>query len=519
MTARAAATTILRQSMRTPLPLLVWFVLAGALAGWFVGGIVPVGLRDLALHAEPWRLGRKADDPLTVAPSRWTFLPYLFGDFDLQMDVELAADTHLDLLVRQVEPRLVGSYMEPFAGRWSALRLSSQGEGPPWRGRDDAFARIEQPGAGVAAGLPATVWVRARGAHVTANVAGKDLGAHVCVDRYGMAALVARGGVAVVKRLEITPVAGAPAWWWARGVWSAFGALGAFAIAAFARARGRNAAWFVATAVPIALLAWLLSRRADLELAYPSRMALALALGGCLLLGVARTCRGVVGNVLVAALAALALFVADGRLRHDHAAIEALFGVDAGNQISEAYAQLVRGPQGLHDLDEPAPRVVLLGGQLLYDRGLPQQHLEVLLRREVAVQPSWAGKPMPTILSLPTVDGWTGQQWRLFAQCFTGFRPQALVLGVPRDEMARDEATGRARSTPADVQRVIGEARAWCAANACRLLVFADAPLPADLLAAVQAAAGDDLVVARDGGGPLDLARPLGERLAERLSR
>ncbi len=489
--------------------LLLPFVLAGALAGWLVGGVVPAGLRDLALHADPWRLARKADAPLEVAPGNWTLLPYLFGDFDLQMDVELAADTHLDLLVRQVEPRYIDEYMEPFAGRWSALRLSTQGEGPPWRTRDDAFVRIEQPGAGVAPGLPATVWVRARGAHVTANVAGKDLGEHVCVDRYGMAALVARGGVAVVRRLEITPVAGTPAWWWSRGVWTAFGALGAAVVALVARARGRSVAWLLTAALPMALVAWLATRGADLELAYPSRRTLALALGGCLGVGALRLLRGL--PLAVGALvAALALVAAARGWRHEPAAVEPLFGPDAGNQISEAYAQIARGPQGLRTPAEPAPRVFLLGGQLLYDRGMPEEHLELLLRRELYNRT----EVMPSVVSLPTVDGYAVQQWRLFARCFGGHRPQVLVFGVPRDEMARDPATGVARSEPAAVQQAIGDARAWCAANGCRLLVYADANLPDHLLAPVKSAAGGDLVVGRDGAAAADVARLLGERIA-----
>ena len=494
--------------MRVPLLLLLPFVLAGALAGWFVGGVVPVGLGDLALHAEPWRMSRKVDEPLEVAPGRWTFLPYLFGDFDLQMDVELAADTHLDLLVRQVEPRFVDKHMEPFAGRWSALRLSTAGDGPAWRTRDEAFVRLDEPGAGLGPGLVATVWLRARGAEVAANVAGKTIPAHRCADRYGMAALVARGGVAVVRRLEIVPVPGPSPRWWARGTWTALGALGAALVAGAARARGCGVAWFVTAAAPMALVGWLATRSADLELAYPARHTLALALGGCLALGALRLLRGW-PIALGAALAALALVVAARGWRHEHAAVDALFGVDAGNQISEAYAQLVRGPAGLRGPGEPAPRVFLLGGQLLYDRGLPEEHAELLVRRHLA---NTAGRT-PSVLTLPTVDGWSVQQWRLFARCFAGHKPQVLVFGVSRDEMAIEPATGLPRSEPAAVQRAIADARAWCAANDCRLLVYADAGLPANLLAAVKAAARDDVLVARDGASAADLARQLAERL------
>jgi hypothetical protein len=79
--------------------------------------------------------------------------------------------------------------------------------------------------------------------------------------------------------------------------------------------------------------------------------------------------------------------------------------------------------------------------------------------------------------------------------------------------MAIEPATGLPRSEPAAVQRAIADARAWCAANDCRLLVYADAGLPANLLAAVKAAARDDVLVARDGASAADLARQLAERL------
>jgi hypothetical protein len=214
--------------------------------------------------------------------------------------------------------------------------------------------------------------------------------------------------------------------------------------------------------------------------------------------------------VLAVVAAGLALTEGAGRMRHRHDGVEALFGVDAGNQISEAYAQLVRGPKGLLGVDGKGPRVFLLGGQLLYDRGAPTEHLELLLARDLTAR---LQKPILTPC-LPTVDGWTGQQWRLFQRCFAGHRPQVVVLGVPRDEMAIDAATGVARSTPADVQRVIADAKGWCEQNGSRLLVFADANLPAELLDAVKAAARDDVVMARDGASPADLARQLAERLA-----
>src|SRR5262245_8029625 len=112
--------------MQIPSPALLFFVLLGALAGWIVGGIVPPSLRGPFLDTTDYHLARPADKPLEVRESLWTFLPSpLLGDFDLQMDVSLAADTDLDVLVRQVEPRLADGQLLPFQGRFATLRLTT----------------------------------------------------------------------------------------------------------------------------------------------------------------------------------------------------------------------------------------------------------------------------------------------------------------------------------------------------------------------------------------------------------
>ena len=115
---------------------LSFFLACGAIAGALAAGLVPAGLTELAsrqLEKNQFRLTRPSDNLVEVTEGKWFLLPFLFGDFDLQMDVEVSEGTELDLLLRQVEPRLVDGHMTPFAGRFSVLRLSTEGDGEQWR--------------------------------------------------------------------------------------------------------------------------------------------------------------------------------------------------------------------------------------------------------------------------------------------------------------------------------------------------------------------------------------------------
>lgn len=499
--------------MRFSSPALWFFVLCGGIAGWLIAGVVPAGLRQPHLHTQDFRLARKADQPVEVTEARWMFLPFLFGDFDLQMDVELAEGTDLDVLVRQVEPRLVDDHLLPFAGRFAVLRLTTGAEGPGWRTREEALFGPRHGGVGLAPGYPATVWIEGRGRHLTANAAGKSQGSHLATDEYGMFTLVARGGKAVLHSLTITPRTQARAWLWSRWTWVGLGAGAAFGIALLARRR--QAPWFVTSGLPLLLLPWLIVRRADLDLAWPPPQAMACLLAGCLLVPLARLGNRIVLLLLVVAAAAL-LVEADRHLRLDSRAVDEVFGPDAGAQLSEAHAQMVRGPGGLHDVGQPGKRVFLLGGQLLYDRGQPAEHLELLVGRELRA----ATRQTIVVPCLPTIDGHTAQQWRLFETCFTGYHPAVLVLGIPRDEMAIDGATGAPRSSPGQVRATVAAARAWCEKNACKLLLFADRSLPESLQAVVRDLAADGVPVVTDidGSAPIDVARRLATAIAPLLS-
>ena len=120
-------------------PLLV--VSCGAFAGWLVCHRLPspIGTHEQGLRTEDYRFERKADKAFEVSDASWFLVPWLYGDFDLHMDVELSEGMELDILLRHVEPRPVREQSPAFHGRFSVLRLSSKASAPGWRAREEAL--------------------------------------------------------------------------------------------------------------------------------------------------------------------------------------------------------------------------------------------------------------------------------------------------------------------------------------------------------------------------------------------
>lgn len=476
------------------------YLLCGAATGWLVAGLVPAGLRGEHLYSGDFKLTK----PLEVTEARWCLMPFLFADFDMQMDVELGENTDLDILLRQVEPRLVDNQLLPFTGRFSVLRLTTAADGPAWRTRDEALTAPRGGGVGLAAGRIATVWIEARGKSLRANVAGKKQPWFTADDEYGMFTMVAKGGKAVVQSLTIQHLGQPRAWIWSRWFWVALGAAGSVMLAAVVRARGAH--WHhLAAGVMSPALAWLLTRRVDMQLGWPDPAAMACWLGACLLASLCwlRTWR----FALLAAIG-VALFVAGDRwLARDTRVADALLGPKAGAQASEFHAQLVRGPAGIDDVGVADKKVMLLGGQLLYDRGLPAEHLGLLLASELRQ----ATKQRVVTPCLPTADGHAQQQWRLFTTFFTGYRPAAIVLGVGRGEDAFDESLGGPRSSRAQLANTIAAARAHVAANGGKLVLFTEAEVAPELLLVLkeQEVLGVPLVIAAAGDTPVTIAKRL----------
>lgn len=483
--------------MLRPMPLAVLlFVVGGVLAGLRIQQLVPAGLRGHFLDGQDFVLVRPVTDRLEVTEANRLFLPYRYGDFDLHMDVELGDGAELDVLLRQVEPRITGEkqeQMQMFPGRFAALRLSTHGDGPGWRTREQAlFERA--PGVGLAAGSTATVWITARGRRLEANVAGRRQGVQLADDEYGMTTLLVRGGNAVVHSLEIKTRPQAQAWAWAAGTWGGLGGLGALVVATLVRRRGAvrtagarssvaqrlrrgGAVWFCGAAIVVPAAAWWSTNAVRLPLAFPSPAAMAALLAACLVLPLVVLGRW--WGVLALAATAAAWVPAQAALRFESPAVDAVFGPDSGAQPSQALAQLLSEPEGpfgsagLQSLAATRPRVFLLGGQLLYGGGVPTEHLEFQLARELRL----ARRDRTTVLGLPTVDGHTQQQWRLFEGFYTGYRPEVLVFGVPSDELATD-AGGAPRSSVAAVRTTVTAAAAWCRANKARCVLFGKRSLP-----------------------------------------
>ena len=525
--------------MRRTTSLAISFFLAcGAIAGALAVGLVPAGLVDLSareLQRKPFVLTRPSDNLVEVTEAKWFLLPMLFGDFDLQMDVEVSEGVELDMLLRQVEPRLHDDQLLPFAGRFSVLRLSTDGDGVGWRTRDEALLGPKGNGVGIAPGHLATVWVEARGRELHANVAGKTQPPFVADDVYGMMTMIVKGGKAVIHRLEITPRDTLPMWPWSRWTWGSAGLLAAGLLSLLALRRPQRLVW---AGVILLSYAWLIVRGIDLDLAFPAVPGMVLALSlpmamallvlclpGSLWLWFMTALLVVAGSaasrhvvpwpgllrssveLLGGGVEALQTLVATAARTTDSQSIDAVFGPKAGAQISEAHGLLVRGPTGLVDSEHSGPCVFLLGGQLLYDQGMPGDHLALLLERQLRGE---LRAPVE-VPCLPTVDGYAAQQWQLFERFFQAFSPEVVVLGVGPYECAVPDGQSEPRSSPALLGQTIVAARKACAASGRQLVLFAAEGVTADILLKLreQEALGVPLVVALPGHARSDVAREL----------
>lgn len=518
------------------------FLTCGGIAGVLATDLVPAGLADLTarqLEKKPYVVTRPSDNLVEVSEDKWFLVPILYGDFDLQMDIEVSDGTELDVLLRQVEPRIVAGQLLPFAGRFSVLRLSTDGDDVGWRTRDEALLGPSGNGVNITAGHLATVWIQARGRVLTANVAGKVQPPFTAEDEYGMMAMVAKGGKAVVHRFELTPIEGPPMWPWSRWLWGTAGVLGAALVSLLAVSVGRSRHLLWAGPSLVAF-AWLLVRNVDLDLAFPTVAGLSMVLLISLLLAVAIV---VVPTAklkwLMAPLLLIALLVANrnaiqwpgllgtfSKAVHscfrvvqavvvdvakvtDSTRIDVVFGPKAGAQISEAHGLLVRSPSGLIGVDKDAPCVFMLGGQLLYDQGMPGDHLALQLGLQLRGQLRKAVE----VPCLPTIDGYSSQQWQLFERFFQPFEPDVLVLGIGVDECALTEDGAKPRSSRAEMRDTIRAARSLCEEQGRQLVLFAAAGLPNDLMLVLreQEASGLPLVVALEGRSSTDTARQLAD--------
>jgi hypothetical protein len=507
--------------MRVPdLLAVLLLVLAGVVSGLSATGARrPAPLpSELDLVTAPFRLERPNGNPFLVTPQKWLELPMLRADFDLLADLELGEGAELDVLLRRVEPRPLHGMNLLFHGRFAVLRLSALADGPPWRTPADALLG---PAGGVKLlpGSHATVTIHARGRALQANVAGRTLPEFLAQDDHGGLVFCVRGGTAALHSLQITPVQGGI------GLLPFYvGSLTALLLAALARATGARPAAVCAAAVLLAGTAELGRRVAFTALpplAQPEPSDELCIVGAGVPLALAVLLRGraaAIGSVLGLCAAGwlTATTARDVAARFPPApALDALLGEKSRETAAELLARRVRGPLSIHTPEASPHRVFQLGGQLLYQRGAaPEQHVEPLLQGELR-----ATAKDTEVVTLPTEDGWSGQQWRMFDGFLWVYRPRVVVLGITRDEAAADAATGRPRSSPPELAATIAAARTRCTAEGATLVLLADVGVPADLMAVLREAHGEGvpLVELTDSDAATGMAHKLAAAVAPAL--
>jgi hypothetical protein len=400
-----------------------------------------------------FHLVRPADDPLLVSERRPLTIPYVFGDFDLIADVEVPDGGSLDLCVRVVEPRRgEGGDMPLFHGRFTAVRLSAdgRGDGPAFRSREDAlFELAEVPGQVVAAGLPTTVVVEARGRELRANTGGVEHGPFLAMDSHGFLAFVVRGGTAVVRSLRVDvvprPVRLLP--------WAWCGLIGAgLGIAAHLLARGRTVRVAASLSlVPLGALGGSWALVVDLlpesEPAVSSLVALALVgAPAALLLAVGKSARsGLLLGLLGIATVPLTWSAVAERESHLLASLEdprldACLGALSATAPLDALARRLHGGTAVHMPEALGARILFLGGGQLFE-GHPD--------RELWVAPFVAGRAARQLRRAvdfavaPTLFGHTRQQVEMYLRFYRQrFDVAAIVLAIPpwEGEASEDSA-------------------------------------------------------------------------------
>jgi hypothetical protein len=498
--------------------LAVAFGVASALVAGRCRRAVPKG-SEIDVKRQDFTLARDDRHTLMVTPAQWQPHDFLLADFDMLLDVDLGPDTDLDIVLRRVQPHSIEGEKLPFHSRFCVLRLSTIAEGPAWLTREDALFQPRGRGLLVAPGQPATVQIEGRGRLLTATVAGRRLPPFEAADDVGCANLIVHGGKVAVPKWQVLyrgEPTRLPDWLLGAlaGLFVAVGGLLCTArtmdlllslpllpIGALMASRGiygdmppllePSPAYLLlctVAGVPVMITLWV-RRRRDSLLAMPIALAATLLLLDC-------GRRGEAPRWLSAP------------------AMDAYFGDRSDRGPIEALGQIIRGPFALHTLEPAAHRVLVLGGELLCNRGgLPNNaghlelHLQGAMRRSL-------GDNGVEVMSLPTIDGWSAQQWRLFSRFFADFAPQVLIFGVPAMEdapmpLAADAAAQvqpppsrglldcwqqepmRPRSSPAELRATLAAAKAFCAAHGTRLVLLADSGLPEPFVAELRAAKSD----------------------------
>ena len=476
------------------------------------------------LHDRDFHFQRDDGTTLEITPARPVTLPFPFADFDLWFEIAAPEDGEVDVLFRAVEPVLREHGLEPFHARFSVLRLSTRQRGPAFRSRESALFGGPPGGVLIAAGLPATVTMRARGRRVEVNVAGQVLPPFEAADAHGQLAFVTRGGKAEIRALELRDVARPltllPIGWCALGGL----ALGGWLAFGFARQASWGRIGFALAAVPGgAILAGHFVLGDLLPETEPGTLALVVAAlsGAPFALLVAR--RFGIVRVLLGVLAWFAAMEGFVRLEAPHLRsledprLWAWLGEDSGSAPVDVLERRMSARDAVHSIDALGERVVFLGGEGVFESDPDRAHWIAPIACARASRLLDGKKLDGAVLS--TLASHTRQQIECFERWYAdAFRPRAVVLVVPawEGEPAIPErvraaysgetvgATGPLRllelwscstaallppSGAAELETMIEGFAARCRARGTVLLLVADRGLREDLRAATAAAA------------------------------
>ena len=316
--------------------------------------------------------------------------------------------------------------------------------------------------------------------------------------------MVARGGNAVIRSLKIDARPIDAPWRWWTSTWVGAGGVAALLAAGAAALLSRKRQQAIAGAAMLGTV-WALTRGVELPLMLPAIEGLGALLAFAAVVGAALA--ALRGRALWVASAAYACglllagsgawgLAAAGRVEAllgapDPAQVEAVFGVDSGEQPSKALGKLVRMPNGLVSQPKRGKRAFLLGGEWLYNRGEPGEHVGLQLGSLLKGR-FGAGSDA---LSLPTVDGFSAQQWRMFDGFYQDFSPDVLVFGVGATEVASTQGRGPLRTTAASLSETLRAVGEDCRARGRVLVLFLDVDTPQSLRAAARSFAGEGVPV------------------------
>jgi hypothetical protein len=462
------------RTARALLSVSILCALAGALAG-VAAHLAATRDQPAApeLFERDFELQRPAAGALELGDARPVTIPHPFADFDLIADLEVPAGGALDLVLRLVEPRRSAEGDMPlFHGRFAVLRLAADGrQGPAFLSREQAlFDAAGNFGQAVAAGLPATVVVEARGRWLRANVAGVWHGPFEADDAHGAVMFVVRGGTGLVHGLRIDtvprPLRLLPISWCA-----ILGALAGLAACGLARGRLRRALPPLLLVPVVGWLAGAVLVPQLLPATEPGVAALVLAalagVPGALGLAAARGPRSALLAAVLGLAGAFAAFEGFARLERprieafEDPRLDAHFGAQSGTGPLDALTRRLHGRTAVHTVEADGQRVLCLGGGPLFE-GSPD--------RAEWVAPIAAGRASQALgrrvecAVAPTLYGHVRQQLAMFERFYAeAFAPAVVVLAIPPWE-------GEASERAAAVAVLDGAGAAAAAAGPSALL-------------------------------------------------